>query len=103
MLILATLTHSEDNCPGFNHEIMPSVIKGLESREEIAKKHGVKLRGLWSGAPDHVFFVLVEADSSLAIDLFLTEAAPFKQACKLTPVITAEELVKLGKEMMARG
>jgi len=103
MLILATLTHSEDNCPGFNLELMPTVLKGLETREEIAKKHGVKLLGLWSGAPDHVFFVLMEADSSLAVDLFLTEAAPFKQACKLTPVIAADDLVKLGKEMMARG
>ena len=103
MLILATLTHSEDNCPGFNQEIMPNLIKGLETREELAKKHGVKLHGLWSGAPDHVFFVLVEADSSLAIDLFLTEAAPFKQAFRLTPVITGDELVKLAKELMARG
>jgi len=103
MLILATLTHNEDNCPGFNPEIMPNVVKGLEAREELAKKHGVKLHGLWSGAPDHVFFVLVEADSPMAIDLFLTEAAPFKQACKLTPVMPAEDLVKLAKEMMARG
>src|SRR3989337_1076725 len=50
MLILATLTHSEDNCPGFNQEIMPNVIKGLEAREQIARKHGVKLHGLWDGA-----------------------------------------------------
>ncbi len=103
MLIHVTATHSEDNCPGYNLELMPAVVKGLEAREEIAKKYGVKLLGLWSGAPDHVFFILVDANSSHDVDMFLTEAAPFKQAFKLTPVMTAAELVKLGKEMAARG
>jgi hypothetical protein len=35
--------------------------------------------------------------------MFVTEAAPFKQAFEVTPVIAAEDLVKLGKELMARG
>ncbi len=36
------------------------------------------------------------------VDLLVTEATPFKQAYKLTPVITGAELVTLGKEIMAR-
>ena len=103
MLIHVTATHSEDNCPGYNMELIPTVLKGLEAREQIAKKYGVKLLGLWSGAPDHVFYYLVEANSAHDVDMFATEAAPFKQAYKLTPVITADELVNLAKEMMARG
>ena len=103
MLIHVTATHSEDNCPGYNMELIPTVLKGLEAREEIARKHGVKLLGLWSGAPDHIFYILVDANSSHDVDMFLTEAAPFKQAFRLKPVITGEELVKLAKEMMARG
>ncbi len=74
----------------------------MESREEIAKRHNVKLLGLWSAAPDHTFYALVEANSSFDVDLFFTEAAPFKQAYKVTPVITADELVKLGREIMAQ-
>ena len=103
MLIHVTATHSEDNCPGYNMELIPSVLKGLEAREEIAKRRNVKLLGLWSAAPEHVFYMLVEANSSHDVDLFVTEASPFKQAYKLTPVITGDELVKLAKEMMARG
>jgi hypothetical protein len=103
MLIHVTATHSEDNCPGYNMELIPTVLKGLEAREEIARKYGVKLLGFWSAAPDHTFFVLLDANSSHDVDMFLTEATPFKQAYKLTPVITADELVKLAKEMMARG
>ena len=102
MLIHVTATHSEDNCPGYNTDLIPAVAGAIEKREDIAKKHNVKLHGFWSGAPDHVFFMLLEADSSHAIDLFLTEATPFKQGYRLTPVITADELVKLGRELAAR-
>lgn len=102
MLIHVTATHSEDNCPGYNRELIPEVMKGLKAREEIARRHGVKLLGLWSGAPDHVFYILVDANSNHEVDLFLTEATPFKQSFRLTPVITADELVKLGEELMAQ-
>jgi len=51
MLIHVTATHSEDNCPGYNMELIPSVLKGLEAREDIAKRRNVKLLGLWSAAP----------------------------------------------------
>ena len=103
MLIHVTATHSEDNCPGYNLELIPNVIKGLEAREEIAKKYGVKLLGMWSSAPGHQFYYIVDADSSHDVDMFVTEAAPFKQDYTLTPVISAAELVKLGKELAARG
>ncbi len=102
MLIHVTATHSEDNCPGYNPELIAKVVPALEKREEIAKRHNLKLLGFWSGAPDHVFYMLVEANSPHDVDLFVTEATPFKQAYKLTPVITGDELVKLAKEMMAQ-
>ena len=101
MLIHVTATHTEDNCPGYNVELIPNVLKGLEAREAIAKKNKVKLLGCWSGAPDHVFYWLVEADSAHDVDLLMSEASPFKQSYQLTPVITGDELVQLGKELMA--
>ena len=103
MLLHVTATHSEDNCPGYNLEMIPNVVKGLEAREAIAKKYGVKLLGLWSAAPQHTFYYLLESNNVHDVDLYVTDAAPFKQEYRVTPVITAEELVKLGKEMAARG
>ncbi len=103
MLVHVTATHSEDNCPGYNLELIPNVVKGLEAREQIAKKYGVKLLGFWSAAPEHTFYLLLESNSLHDVDMFVTESAPFKQQYRVTPVITAEELVKLGKEMAARG
>ncbi len=101
MLFHVTMTHSEDNCPGYNTELIPEVVGGLEKREEIMKKHGVKLHWLVSAAPDHHFFALVEADSLFNVDRAVMEAIPFKQAFKVRPVITADELVRLGRELAA--
>jgi hypothetical protein len=53
MLFHVTATHSEDNCPGYNAELIPAVLKGLEKREAIAKRRKVKLVGFWSAAPEH--------------------------------------------------
>lgn len=101
MLFHITATHSEDNCPGYNLELIPGVLKGLEAREEVARRNNIKIVGLWSGAPDHVFYLVLEGNRTHDIDQFLTEATPFKQAYRLTPVMTADELAELGKAMMA--
>jgi hypothetical protein len=104
MLFHVTATHTEDNCPGYNVEIIPEVLKGLESREKIARARGVKIVGFWSAAPEHTFYALVEGNNLSDIDMLFTEATPFKQAFRVTPVITAAELVKLGREIAkARG
>lgn len=102
MLFYVTATHSDDNCPGYNLETIPEVLKGLEAREEIAKRHKVKLVGMWSAAPEHTFYMLLEANNLHDIDLFSTQSAPFKQTYRVTPVITADELVQLAKDMMAQ-
>lgn len=102
MLFHVTATHSEDNCPGYNAELIPGVLKGLEARDKIAKSHNVKLVGFWSAAPEHTFYAIVEGDNLSDIDRLFDEATPFKQGFRVTPVITAAELVKLGKEIMAQ-
>jgi hypothetical protein len=102
MLIHVMAEHTEDNCPGYNLELIPGVLKGLEAREEIAKRHNVKILGFWSGAPDHVFYWLVDANSPHDIDMLTSEATPFKQSFDLTPVMTGDELVDLGKQILAQ-
>jgi Domain of unknown function (DUF3303) len=102
MLFHITATHSEDNCPGYNMEIIPDVLKGLERREEIAREQNVKIIGMWSAAPEHVFYMVVEANSVHDIDQFVTQSAPFKQDYRVSPVLTADELAALGREMMAQ-
>lgn len=102
MLFHITATHTADNCPGYNMEPIPEVLKGLQARNSIAKKQKVKLLGMWSAAPEHTFFMVIEAENLHDVDMFCTLSAPFKQDYNVTPVITAEELIKLGKDYLAQ-
>ena len=43
MLFLVQLHHDAAHCPGYNRELMPQWIGGLERRDEIAAQMGVKL------------------------------------------------------------
>lgn len=102
MLFHITATHTEDNCPGYNVEQIPGVLKGIESRNKIAKRNKVNILGFWSGAPEHSFYMVLDANSPRDIDMFLMEATPFKQAHRLSPVMTADELVEMGKAVMSQ-
>ena len=102
MLFHITSTHSEDNCPGYHAEKIPAVMEGISKRNEIAQRHNVKIHWLLSAAPGHTFYALLEAQRQIDLDLFITEVAPFPQDHTVTPVITAEELEELGRQLMAQ-
>ncbi len=102
MLFHVTATHTEDNCPGYNVELIPDVLKGIEAREKFAGKRNLKLLGFWSAAPEHTFYAIVEGDSLSDISMFFDDVTPFKQAFRVTPVIAGADLVNLGKELLAQ-
>ena len=102
MLFHITSTHTEDNCPGYHTEKIPALLEALTKRNEIAQRHNVKVHWFLSAAPDHTFYFLLEADKQINIDLFITETAPFPQAHKVTPVVTAEELIELARQLQAQ-
>ena len=102
MLFHVTATHTTGNCPGYHREKMPAVVTALENLEATAKELGVKAHFLVSGAPEHVTFALLEADSPAAVTRFLT-TIPFEQDFKVTAVQPEEELLAMAKQMMARG
>jgi hypothetical protein len=102
MLVHITSTHSEENCPGYDKERLPAVREAWAKRDEIAKRHNVKLHWLLSTAPDHTFYTLVEAEKQTDIDLFLRELLPYPHKNTLTPVITAEELLGLARQLAER-
>ena len=55
-----------------------------------------------NGAPEHVSFLLVEADDPYSVALFLTEV-PLKQDFKVVPVIHAQDLGKRAAEYYGIG
>lgn len=102
MLFHVTATHSPDDCPGYNREDMPQIIAAIENAENVAKELGVKIHFLVNGAPEHVVFLLLEADSPASIAMF-ANSFPLKQDFDVTAVVHEKDMVAMAKEMMGRG
>ena len=101
MLFHVTMTHTADNCPAYHTEKMPEVIASLDKLEEVGKDVNVKAHALLWGAPDHVAFAVLEADSLVAIGRYLNSIA-ITQDFKITPVQNVSDVVELAKAVMAR-
>ena len=101
MLFHVTMTHSADNCPAYHTERMPDVIASMEKLEERGKELNVKAHALLWGAPDHVAFAVLEADSLLTIGRYLNTIA-ITQDFKITPVENVSDVIQFGKAAMAR-
>ena len=101
MLFHVTMTHSVDNCPAYHTEKMPDMLTSLEKLDEVGEKLNVKAHVLLWGAPEHVAFAVLEADSYGAVGRYLTSIA-LTQEFVITPVQNVSEMIEFGKEAMAR-
>ena len=81
---------------------MPKVIAAMENLESLAKDLNIKIHSLLSAAPQHVSFIVLEAESPAAIAGLLT-SVPFEQDFKVDAVLPEQELIAMAKEMMAAG
>ena len=101
MLFHVTATHTEENCPGYNPELMPALVEAIENSNSVASELGIKVHFLVNGAPEHVTYGLLETDDSSRL-AFWTTSFPFKQSFKVTPVRAEAELAAMAREFMAR-
>lgn len=96
MLFHVIMTHTEDNCPAYHTELMPEVLSSFERLEAVSRETGVKAHTLLWGAPAHVAFAVLEADSLGAIGRYLNSIA-IRQDFEITPVEKLDDVVKFGK------
>ena len=75
----------------YNPELRAPAAAAMKNMEASAKQHNVKLRFSVSGAPDHVLYHLLEADSLDAVRTWLS-VVPLKQDFRITPVESSIEL-----------
>jgi hypothetical protein len=101
MLFHVTMTHSADNCPAYHTESMPGMIASLEKLEEVGRQLNVKAHVLLWGAPEHVAFAVLEADSLVAVGRYLNSIA-LTQEFRITPVQNVSDLIEFGKAAMAQ-
>jgi hypothetical protein len=98
MLFHVTMTHSADNCPAYHSEKVPGFIDSMEKLEGLGTELNVKAHSLLWGAPDHVAFAVLEADSLNAIARYLNSIA-ITQDFKITPVQNVSEVLAFAKAL----
>jgi hypothetical protein len=98
MLYHVTMTHSEDNCPAYDHEGMAKFIAGSDKLDALAKELNISVHYLLWGSPDHVAFALIEAESLSALGRYVM-SMPIRQAFRVTPVQHLKDVVAMGKAL----
>ena len=104
MLFHVTLIHDGAHCPGYHPELMPSAVESFAKREEIAKSLGVKLHSVLNAAPDHVMYVIGEADRPMQMATFVGQMMPLEQAeIRMHAVENLDDSIAYIQDMMQQG
>ncbi len=101
MLFHVTMTHSAATCPAYNPEQMPGFIAGADKLEGATAELHVKVHSILWAAPEHVAYAIVEADSLAAVAR-LAFVLPLQQEFKVTPVQNLQDVIAMGRAMMAQ-
>jgi len=89
------MKHTVESCPMFNTEVRKKFKEVVGKREEIAKKHRVKVLSAWTSVLDHLAFFIVDAPSQFAVEDYFKEIGfAFWNTIEIRQVKTVEEVVK---------
>ncbi len=94
MLFHVTLIHDAAHCPGYHQELMPPWLEAIEKKDEIAGRLGVKVHSILNAAPDHIVYVIAEAERPMQVAMFVSQLLPTEQAeIRMHAVETFEDTV----------
>jgi hypothetical protein len=102
MLFRVTMTHTPEDCPGYNFDKMPDVVAAGDNLESLARDLGITVHFLVNAAPDHRAFALIESDSLAAIVAYV-HSMPFRQDFDVTPVQHMADVMAYAKRRIAHG
>ena len=101
MLFHVTASHVPADCLAYNLERMPALVEWVEGSGSLAEGLGVKVHFFVNAAPEHVSYLLLEADSLPPVTRFV-DSIPIRQDFKVTPVVPDKELAQLARDFMAQ-
>ena len=92
MLYMIISTHSPESCPITNPKSMEKMIFSNQHMDEIAKKLGVTVKGMWADMGAHTTFALLDAPKPELLGQMAVELRLMEWNTSFThPVITLEE------------
>jgi hypothetical protein len=67
MKFLITATHNYETCPVHNEDVRKSFVSVIKS----APEHNIKVESVLTNAPDHVIYIIIEAEALTDINAML--------------------------------
>ena len=102
MLFHVTATHTPDDCPGYNRDKLPELLEAAKGIPAKAQELNIKVLFNVNGAPEHVSYLLLEADDPSSVALLLTET-PLKQDFKVTAVEYQQVVLQRAAKLFGQG
>jgi hypothetical protein len=99
MLFHITITHTADNCPGFNPDLAAKSMEVAKKIPEMAQQLNIKIHFMVSGMPEHVEYALLEAPGPVELAMFCSQY-PYKVDFKVTAVEHLDAAVEKMKKLM---
>jgi hypothetical protein len=101
MLFHVIITHTADNCPGFNPEIAAKSMEAGEKIPEMAKELNIKVHFWVGGLPEHVEYALLDAAGPVELAMFLGQY-PYKVDFKVTAVEHMDAVIAKMKPLIQK-
>jgi len=72
-IFVVNMKHTPESCPMFNNDVRKRFKEVVGKREEVARKHEVKVLSAYTSTLDHLIFYVVEAPSQQAVEDYFVE------------------------------
>ena len=90
-----TMKHTPESCPMFNEDVLKKFKELVGKREQVAKKHEIKVLSAYTSTIDHLVLYIVEAPSQQAVESYFTEIGfAFWNNIDIRQVRPVEDVVK---------
>jgi len=94
-LFSVNMKHTAESCAMFNEQVKKKFKEAVGKRQEIAKKHDIKVLSAYTSILDHLIFYIVEAPSQVAVENYFVETGfAFWNNVEIRQVKTVEDVVK---------
>jgi len=94
-IFAVNMKHTPESCAMFNNDVQKRFKEVVGKREEVAKKHKIKVVSAYTSILDHLIFYVVEAPSQQAVEnYFIDIGFAFWNNVEIWQVQPVEDVVK---------
>jgi len=94
-IFAVNMKHTPESCAMFNNDVKKRFKEVVGKREEVAKKHEIKVLSAYTSILDHLIFYVVDAPSQQAVEnYFIDIGFAFWNNVEIWQVRPVEDVVK---------